>query len=229
MRGMFFDLDDTLYPYEQFVDSGFLAVAHYLADEGSGDAATLYAALQRARVTHRGRELQHLCSEQQLALSVVPDLLDVFRSHRPRLALEPAVHDMLLGLRRDHWRVAIVTNGFPLLQQRKVEALGLATLVDHICYADARPGRGKPHPAAFESPLEALGLTATRTAHAGNDFVCDVLGARSAGLKTIHVVAHTASDAQRHDRDVRADAVVESVLEVPAAAAPLLKEEWRVV
>jgi putative hydrolase of the HAD superfamily len=229
MRGMFFDLDDTLYPYEQFVDSGFRAVAHYLAGGRGGDAGALRAALQRARVTHRGRELQRLCNEQQLPLSVVPDLLDVFRSHRPRLALEPAVREMLKTLRRDGWRVAIVTNGFPLIQERKVGALGLAALVDHICYADAKPGRGKPHPAAFESPLAELGLSAARTVHAGNDFVCDVLGARSAGLKTIHVVPHASSEAQRHDLDVRADAVVASVLEVPAAAAPLLEEELRVL
>jgi putative hydrolase of the HAD superfamily len=229
MRGMFFDLDDTLYPYEHFVESGFHAVARHLADTCGREAGATRAALQRARVTHRGRELQRLCSELQLPLSMVPGLLDVFRAHRPGIALEPAVHEMLRTIRRDGWRLAIVTNGPPAIQERKVEALGLATLVDHVCYADARPGCGKPHPAAFESPLQALGLSPTRTVHAGNDLVCDVLGARSAGLKTIHVVAHASPVAQRHESGVSPDAVVASVLEVPAAAAPLLKEEFRVV
>ena len=101
MRGIIFDLDDTLYPREQFVQSGFAAVASYVAATWRRERDAVLAALVSGRDRGReGQEFQVLCEECRLPLSLVPELVEVFRTHEPALALDPAVRCTLERLRR---------------------------------------------------------------------------------------------------------------------------------
>jgi FMN phosphatase YigB (HAD superfamily) len=67
MRAAIFDLDDTLYEREQFLLSGFAAVADELERRFGLPAPWMLATLKRARVRgHAGRELQALCADHGL-------------------------------------------------------------------------------------------------------------------------------------------------------------------
>lgn len=234
MRGLLFDLDDTLYDRERFVQSGFEAVAAYVAESWRRPRAMASAVLRDAHAGgDRGREFQVLCAAAQLPLSAVPALVHVFRSHAPAIALEPAVHRLLQRLRSDGWRLGIVTNGHPAVQRRKVDALGLATLVDAVIYAEAHSSHGKPDPSVFTLAAERLGVPRSRCVHAGDDPHCDIAGAHAAGLRSIRVMhppssprPTTASD--RVEPDTRPDATVRTVLDVPQVAAALFMESPRV-
>jgi putative hydrolase of the HAD superfamily len=221
MRAIVFDLDDTLYPHERFVQSGFATVARYVATVWGipADAAmrTLHGAHESAA---RGTELQALCQEQGLPDRIVPELLSVHRHHAPALWLDAAVRATLVRLRQDGWRLAILTNGLPAVQAAKIAALGLSGLIDHVVYAHEHAPDGKPAVACFAEVVRRLDVAAADTVFVGDDPVRDIGGARRAGLRTIRTVEHRAR-AVRSD----ADAVVTRIADVPAVASFLLERE----
>ena len=234
MRGIIFDLDDTLYPREIFVQSGFEAVASHVADSWRRSRESVLATLRRAHANgHEGQEFQILCNEQRLPLSVVPMLVQSFRRHRPCIVLQPAVRTMLQKLRCDGWRIGILTNGDPGVQRRKVEALGLELLVDCVVFAEEHTPHGKPDRAAFLVAVQRLRLHPAQCLNVGDDPLCDVVGAHAAGLKAIRVLSPPEShelspDAQWGWPTTEADATADTVLDA-AAIAPLVMESPRVL
>ena len=218
MRAAIFDLDDTLYERDQFVQSGFAAVAEEIERRFGLPAPWILATLRRARVRgHEGRELQALCADHGLPDSLIPELVDVIRRHEPSLTLGSVAAAVIAQMRADGWRVAILTNGLPATQRAKVEALGLEPRVDAVLYAEEHAPGGKPSRAAFDAALDAVGVPASRAVFIGDDLVRDIQGAHAAGLFTVRVAA-------AGPRRTEGDADVIAMLEdVPAAAGRLVK------
>lgn len=220
MRGIIFDLDDTLYPRASFVRSGFEAVARYAAHSWRLDYGAVLADLIDANANgHEGHEFQRLCASFRLPLSLLPVLVAVFRGHTPAIALDPAVRQTLQSLRGEGWRLVVLTNGDPGVQRRKVAALGIDPLVDDVVYANEHASAGKPDPAVFRVALDRLQSPPGSSVCVGDDPICDISGARVAGLRTIRV-------ARRGTAGIHgdADAVVATVVEVPAIALALMSE-----
>ena len=185
-----FDLDDTLYPYRAFLRSGFVALARRLAEEQGLPVNRVVRTLSKARSTNRGREVQTLCRTLGLPVRQAGRLVEMIREHTPALSLPRASARVLRRLRPE-WKVAILTNGTPRIQQRKIAALGLAPLVDAVLFATKYGnGRGKPSRAPFEAVLARLGASPATTVFVGNDVRADMSGARRAGMHTIHLTAH---------------------------------------
>lgn len=214
-----FDLDDTLYPRRRFLLSGFAAVARYLECHWGVEARGAFAVMAAAHRTTRGRELQAVTARFGLPAWLVPQLVEVIRDHEPHLRL-PEVSRRTLEAMRDGWRLAIVTNGPPDIQARKVEALGVSAMVDAVVYAHATGrGRGKPDRAPFVEAARRLGVCLTRAVFVGDDPVADIAGAQRVGMYAIRVVhpGETAWEAA-----ATADAMVRSLEEVPSAAMALI-------
>ncbi len=218
-RAVIFDLDDTLYPRRRFLQSGFAAVARHLAEEEGLPVDRVYASLWRAHQQQPGREFQAACLEFGLQDVVIPSLVQVVRGHTPSLWLAYGAVETLTRLRAHGWRLGIVTNGAPRVQARKVRALGLSRLVDHVVYAETVAPGGKPGSATFVEALWCLEVAPSNAVCVGDDLVCDVHGARRAGLHTIRL----ARPGQPDDFEDDADFVVDALAEVPAAAAALVE------
>lgn len=219
-RGLIIDLDNTLYPLGRFVQSGFAAVASHVSRDFDVPADAAYALLSRCAA--RGEQqtaFQSLCKKFNLGRDTVPVLVEVFRAHRPSIFLGHGARDLLLGMRADGWRLAVLTNGIPAVQARKVEALRLGEFVDHVLYAEHLAPGGKPAPTVFVESLRRLGTRPERTVCVGDDPHCDIAGARSAGLATVRLAV---SDVQVSP-EFEADIVVQALTEVPRAAAALLE------
>lgn len=225
-RAVIFDLDDTLYPLDRFVESGFEAVAGYLERAWGVPRRAARAALLAAfRNGERGRELQRCLASFALPHSLVPALVDVIRAHRPSLRLPRVSRDTLVALRR-RWRLGVVTNGLPEVQARKVAALGLSPLVDTIVYAHAVGARaGKPEAAPFLEAAVRLDVSPARSVFVGDDPLADIWGAAQAGMQSIQMTAY-------RGRLVRpshaAGAVVRSLSEVSDVAERLVERNGRV-
>ena len=83
-------------------------------------------------------------------------------------------------------RTAVLTNGATRQQNVKLAAVGLATLVGPVCTAEDL-GVAKPAPAAYRTVCDRLGAAPARTVHVGDNHDLDVLAARRAGLRAIHL------------------------------------------
>jgi putative hydrolase of the HAD superfamily len=216
-RAIVFDLDETLYRERRFALSGYRSVAR--AVERDFDVSREAAFRSMALSFRRGRRacvFQDLASRFGLSQSTVPAWVECYRAHEPQLRLTPSVRRTLERL-RGRWRVGVLTNGLPLVQAAKVKALGLDSFVDAVTYAD--DFGGKPNPAAFWEILSRLGADPTNAVFAGDDPQRDIDGARRVGMKTVLV------DRYGGRESVPADAVVRTVVDVPAAAERLLGEE----
>jgi putative hydrolase of the HAD superfamily len=220
IRGLIIDLDDTLYPREQFVRSGFAAVAKYIEALHGLSASLVSETLDRAYESgSRGREFQALCATHALSPSLIPGLVKVVRMHRPVLRLAAGAASALHTLRAvGGWRVVILTNGLPSVQRSKVAALGLAARVDDVVYAEEHAPGGKPSPAVFAEALRRLDLAPSRCVCAGDDPICDIAGARALHLRTVRLARREVLV----DAAAEADAVIHTLRELPRVVSELL-------
>lgn len=220
-RAVVFDLDDTLYPFRRFRLSGFLAVAEHLHTRAGLDARLGFRALVGASRGHRrGSEIQACLEQHELPAAWLPELVDVLRYHTPRLRLAPTTRQMLRHMRADGWRLGVLTNGTPAIQAAKIDALGLAPLVDVVaCATTVGRGIGKPDPDAFAHVTRALSVPNHRAVHVGDDEICDVAGARAAGLAPVRCAAWIDLTPPTLAR-----AVVHRLTDIPRVAAALIEE-----
>jgi len=221
MAAVVFDLDDTLYPHMRYVHSGFAAAARHLAQRFGLDANDVYAALRRAsEIGFDGRECQRVCDLYNLDVSLVPELVTVIRTHAPDLSVSYDALDILQTMRRQGWGLAILTNGLPRAQAAKIRALGLATLVDHVVYADDYAVGGKPASQPFLETLRRLRVAPHQAVMVGNDSVNDIEGARAVGMRTVLLARGT-----RPANDGGADIVVKDLTDLVRIARHLAERE----
>lgn len=225
-RAILFDLDDTLFPHRRFRLSGFAAAARAIESQSGLSAPALFARLVAASRDPRtyGREVDAVLAEFSLGMTKA-QLIEGMRAHRPNLRLQPDVRRTLERLRAQ-WRLAIVTNGLPGVQRRKLQALGLVDAVDVVIYAtEYGSGEGKPDRAPFVAALTRLGIEAERAVFVGDDVRADIHGAACCGLRTIQTTQWRRVPQQA--LPAVPDAVVSRITDVPQAAEALVTGRLR--
>jgi putative hydrolase of the HAD superfamily len=183
-----FDIDDTLYMERDYVRSGFAAIGAWARRElGVHDLEDRAWAAFEAGVRGRIFDEALVACGVQANGSLVPRLVDVYRSHTPTIELLDDVNAWL-SARPSDVALAVVTDG-PLVSQRaKAAALGLAGWADPIVFTDALgPGRGKPHPDAFECVEAASGMVGASCAYVADNPAKDFAGPRGRGWRTVRV------------------------------------------
>lgn len=83
-------------------------------------------------------------------------------------------------------RTGILTNGPEDMQHDKLAVIGLAGRVGPVLTAEAL-GRAKPDPRAYAGLCAALGLDPATILYVGDDHRLDVVAARAAGLRAVHL------------------------------------------
>jgi putative hydrolase of the HAD superfamily len=216
-----FDLDDTLYPEETFVRSGFRAVARTLQERWgvSEDEAfdVMWESLgRRGRGTQFDDVVEHfgLRGRQSIA-----QLIKIYRHHPPSISLPAQSKAALEALRPRP--LYVVTDGHKVVQQSKIDALGLAPFLEHA-YLTHRYGisNRKPSVHIFELMMRRERCGAQDIVYVGDDPSKDFHGIRPLGVHTVRVgtgrhsgvVAPAAEDAER---------TVASIADVPAIVEEL--------
>lgn len=218
VRALLIDLDDTLYDEASYVRSGMAAVAREVA-RLSGAPAPRVETMMLDELARNGRGKVFDATLERLGVpprpGLVRDLVEVYRDHRPAIALWPGVRESLRDLARDH-RLAIVTDGLGLMQRRKIEALGVEALVETIVYC-WELGWPKPDPRPYLKGMESLGATPAETVVIGDNPAHDMAAARSAGLRSVRI--RSGRFAAQAFEDLPANAEAESFV----AAAPIIR------
>lgn len=157
IKGVIFDLDDTLYSEKEYVRSGYRAVSDYL---GGGHEERLWQFFEAGKAAidellkEQGRE-----ADKQM-------VLDTYRNHKPDIHFYHGVSEMLSQLRKDEYRIGVIIDGRPEGQKNKIEALGLKELVDDNIITDELGG------VQFRKPCDvAFRIIATRWRMNSSDIV----------------------------------------------------------
>ncbi|MBM4049615.1 MAG: HAD family hydrolase [Planctomycetes bacterium] len=183
-----FDLDDTLYLERDYVRSGFEAAGEW-AKERVGIADFSQRAWRWFEQGRRGDIFNQVLAEigRNHDDSLVDELVQAYRTHKPRIALL-ADAGACLRLLRGKAPLAIVTDGPVSSQRAKIEALGLERLIDEFVFTHAwGPEFAKPHPRAFQFLQTRWASTCSRFVYVGDNPVKDFPAPRALGWMTVRV------------------------------------------
>jgi putative hydrolase of the HAD superfamily len=184
-----FDLDDTLYDQQRWLDGAWHAVAARAAEWGVDPTAFERALRVVAQLgSDRGGII-----DQALALVGAQDvparpLVAAFRAYQPvRLDAYPGVPAALERL-SERVPLGLVTDGDPSGQRAKLAALGLGRHFATVVFSDEH-GRAhrKPDPLPFRLALAALGTRPHAAVYIGDRPAKDVAGPTAAGMRAIRV------------------------------------------
>ena len=186
LKALIFDLDDTLYPERDFVYGGYRAVAEQVYTDHRIDIeSTLRLQFEQgARHNVFGMALKGLAVDERY----LRRLVDIYRRHRP--ILRPYVGIATLAeFRKAGLKVALLTDGLPLVQQSKVASLGIEHLFDVIVYSHELGGHEtwKPSTVPYERCLRELHVRGPETVYVADNPAKDFRGARELGIWTIRV------------------------------------------
>jgi putative hydrolase of the HAD superfamily len=225
-----FDLDDTLFGQVAWLDQAWRLVADAGTEQFGIDNVKLMNALRMvaAEGSDKGTIIDRAL--ERIGHSDVPaaSLVEAFRSlDAPVLSPYPGVKASLARL-RTRVKVGLVSDGDPVIQWSKLDALGLEEAFDTVVMSDAMGGTEmrKPNPAPFAAAATELGVKPVRCVFVGDRPDTDIAGARAAHMRAVRVRTGEYRDVEGvekpwHDLPhvVAAIAVLEQELQSPGQYA----------
>jgi len=215
IQAVLFDLDDTLYPENEFVLSGYRAVARELAALGECEYESAFNCMQTAfRASGRKAVFPGLLSNFPGLSMKLEAMVRVYREHVPDIRLFPGYRTLLDEIGKNY-RLGMITDGLPAVQRGKVRALGIEHLFEKIIYSwDYGEERQKPHLYPFALMLETLGIPPQSALFVGDNPEKDGQGARGAGMFYVSVALHPTQTINRHFHNVD-EVIIENLLQLP--------------
>ena len=199
IEAVLFDLDDTLYPEEEYRRSGLTHLAGIL---GNPDHVLR---LLEAFDHHRGHPVH----------DVITLMLVEYRNHKPNISPHPEVVSVLEGLRKNY-HLGLVTDDPAGTQLRKVDALGIAGCFDHVMAA--QPPHLKPTRRPYLSMTEALSVDPRHTVFVGSHPATDLYGARRLGMQCVRITrGNNHHQTANGELGFECNAVIGSLSELPQA------------
>ena len=176
IKGVIFDLDDTLYSEKEYVKSGYKAVSDYL---GGGYEAKLWSFFQAGKPAI-DELLKELGRQNEKA-----EALEAYRSHKPDIHPYPGVIEMIEELKSKCIKVGIITDGRPEGQRNKLEALGLD--VDDVIITDELGGIQfrKPCDIAFRILMTRWRLNPADIIYVGDNSAKDFQASQQLGMRSL--------------------------------------------
>ncbi len=132
IKGIIFDLDDTLYSEKEYVRSGYRAVAKLLGDGDIADELYGYFEKGKPAIDELFKHLDGKTDKK--------DAVAVYRDHEPEIHLYPGAKELLSAIREKNIKLGLITDGRPNGQRNKIKALGLEGLFDDVIITDELGG-----------------------------------------------------------------------------------------
>lgn len=211
MKLIIFDLDNTLYPEETYVQSGFRAVARYLSEKYNQNLDELYLKMMDIfDEDGRGNVFDLLVNDLNFNENV-STLVYIYRYHIPDITFYSESVPLLKKL-RNNYKLALITDGRSFVQKRKVDALNIEDYFDIVVYTDVLgENYWKPSVEPYKLVLSALGCDAKDAYYIGDDPYKDFKAPKILGMKSIQVKMEDEMDYwkkrgyERFDADFQVD------------------------
>ena len=177
VKGVIFDLDDTLYSEREYVQSGYKAVSDYL---GGGYEEKLWSFFVSGKASI-DEVLKELGRENEKT-----EVLNIYRFHKPNIHPYPGVVEMIEDLRAKGIKVGIITDGRPEGQRNKLKALGLD--IEDVIITDELGGIQfrKPCDIAFRIMATRWRINPADIVYIGDNPAKDFQAPQQLGMKSIY-------------------------------------------
>ena len=180
IKGVIFDLDDTLYSEKEYVMSGYKKIADYL---GRGEAIE-----KLWKYFEAGKPAIDCYLEEITQSEKKKECLSIYRNQFPEINLYDGVDKMIRNLKCKGIKVGIITDGRPEGQRNKIKALGLEELVDDIIITDELGGIQfrKPNDISFRIIQNRWRLPFEQIVYVGDNLNKDFQAPRQLGMREIY-------------------------------------------
>ena len=203
VQHIFFDLDHTLWDFEKNSGATFKSIFKELNFEFSLEVfldfynpINHYYWKQYRENMISEVELRYLRLEktfEAMKVSFTPSLLErVAELYIQQLSTHTELFEdtiSVLEYLSSKYTLHIITNGFELVQQRKLENSGIACFFKTVLTAE-KIGVKKPHPTIFLSAMKTAEVLPEHAMMIGDSLEADIQGALKLGMQAIHFNSH---------------------------------------
>jgi putative hydrolase of the HAD superfamily len=234
VKGVLFDIDDTLFDYATAEEAGLLGQlrAQALLDRFPDTASALalwheimktqFARFLNGELTFAGQQRERVKAFlYHLGHRDVPDEQALawfagYEAHRNvAWAAFPDAEPAVRKLATDY-RLGIVSNSATDHQRQKLRAIGLLPYFDGALTCADHHGASKPVSSIFLAGCASLGLVPSEVAYVGDNYALDAEGADDAGLRAYWLDRGHTCRCQEVRHGIQ---VIHSLDELPAALA----------
>ncbi len=193
VRGVVFDLDDTLFDQKDWIGRKLQAVWLLHRDELPPRHRYLREMHWLLEEGHRSDLIDAYCALAGLGTEVAQRLIGSYRAAQPDdCRLYDDVWPVLSELRRRGYRLGLLTDNPAASQRMKVHVAQLAPAFDAIVYTGDL-GVSKPNRRGFDAVADGLGLGSDRLVMVGDNLYRDSVGSLDAGFAHAFLVRHAGS------------------------------------
>lgn len=193
---LIFDLDDTLYDESTYVRSGLRAVAKFGELSFGWDENDSFSQMKELLLKNgRGHIFDEwLISHRRYSKSLVGKCLQIYRQHKPTIAISKETRHILENLNK-RYPMYIVTDGHKVVQKKKVDALNISSLFKRILITH-RFGilNAKPSLHCFDLIKSAEQARWEELVYIGDNPAKDFVNLNWVGAKTIRVLTGMHAD-----------------------------------
>ncbi|MFC9414322.1 HAD family hydrolase [Bacillus mobilis] len=188
IKAIVFDMDDTLYKEKDYVVSGFKAVDDWIKEDYKkigfyNTAIQLFDSGERKFVFNKALEKLNITYDEKL----ISNLIEKYRLHKPDIQLLDEA-DWVLGNLTNNVKIGLISDGYLITQERKINALKLKERFHSIILTD-KLGREywKPSQLPYEKISKELQVPHQQCVYIGDNLSKDFITAKKLNWITVHI------------------------------------------
>ena len=194
IKGVLFDLDDTLYDSSSFADRARREAIKMMIDAGlNATEEEAYNILQRIIKQKGSNYNRHF---DDLVKAIVghyePKIITmgIITYHNVKFALlrpYPDTIKTLIALKKMGLKLGVITDGITIKQWEKLIRLGIVDFFDEVVTSEEF-GLGKPNVEFFEYGIKKMGLNPDEAVYVGDRIDRDIIPANKVGMCAIRIL-----------------------------------------
>lgn len=191
IKGVIFDLDDTLISEKEYIKSGFKIVCNMISEQHNLNFDKVYQKIFKLfdedsdYVFNRLLNYFNIEYEKEYIL----ELLKIYRAHSPDISLFSDAEEILNYLVGKSYKLGIITDGYKITQNKKLESLDIDNYFDCIIITDEL-GKDywKPHKKPYKLCSKNLSVDYSSLIYVGDNIKKDFITANKLGMHTVQIV-----------------------------------------
>ena len=209
IKGIIFDLDDTLYSEKEYIRSGYKKIGELLQRPEAAEKMWYYFKNNKAAIDMYLTEIGEIDKK--------PICLDTYRNQMPEISLYDGVREVLAMLKNKGIKLGIITDGRPEGQRKKLRALRLEEMVDDIIITDELGGTQfrKPNDISFRIIQNRWRVPFEQIMYVGDNYNKDFQACKQLGMRWKHFQnkdgLYLNSDSDEYVCDIREILLNESI------------------
>lgn len=190
IKAVIFDLDDTLYEEYDFVLSGFREIGREISLKINMSEYQIYKELVELFRESKEFVIDRFLRKIGLLNNEYKDyLIEVYRTHKPKLILPEDSKFILKYLKENNYKTGLITDGRVITQWNKIESLQIKNFFDHIIITDQYGLEfRKPHKKPFIDMVNYFKIVPSEAIYVGDNIKKDFKAPNELGMRTIRII-----------------------------------------